>query len=517
MNYCIFSDNEWIYPDSELTERKSIELFSAKGGDVCFQVLTDKKINDGENVSLSFECKGCHVKAYQLLPAYVSENSGVKTHTTNDYELVKDFVTRKAPFWVYDVTNEIDNGSKAGRAAFFIRINVDNDATASDNELKLDITIGAEEISIPVSLKIYNVEIPKLENAEFHMINWVIFDRITQDHNVEPYSDEFMRITQRYLINQLDMRNDYLMIPRGEPIRDAEGLIVDFDFSNTEKIARLALGMGFSYVLGGFVTKWKEWDSPDLFLIWDMDTEVTSIEAYRQLKLYFTRAKELVEKLGCSNKYMQCIMDEPQFYNSAAYRIVSGICRKIMTGVIINDPVECTNLGGAIDVWVVKQSTFEQYLEDYKKLQEMGEEMWIYTCGFPANKVMNRVMDLPLSASLLPMWMCYKYGCHGFLHWGYHCHNKEERNDTCYKVRDKKFPAGNAHVVYIGEDGPVYSVRGHLQRKGAQDNELLNILGKKDKQRALDIIETVCRTFDDYETEAFVIDNARHELLEALG
>ena len=188
-----------------------------------------------------------------------------------------------------------------------------------------------------------------------------------------------------------------------------------------------------------------------------------------------------------------------------------------MTGVIINDPVECTNLGGAIDVWVVKQSTFEQYLEDYKKLQEMGEEMWIYTCGFPANKVMNRVMDLPLSASLLPMWMCYKYGCHGFLHWGYHCHNKEERNDTCYKVRDKKFPAGNAHVVYIGEDGPVYSVRGHLQRKGAQDNELLNILGKKDKQRALDIIETVCRTFDDYETEAFVIDNARHELLEALG
>jgi hypothetical protein len=55
MNYCIFSDNEWIYPDSELTERKSIELFSAKGGDVCFQVLTDKKINDGENVSLPFE------------------------------------------------------------------------------------------------------------------------------------------------------------------------------------------------------------------------------------------------------------------------------------------------------------------------------------------------------------------------------------------------------------------------------------------------------------------------------
>ena len=175
------------------------------------------------------------------------------------------------------------------------------------------------------------------------------------------------------------------------------------------------------------------------------------------------------------------------------------------------------DIAGALDVWVVKQAFYEKHIAEYRQLQDLGEEFWVYTCGFPSGKTMNRILDLPLNASRLPMWMCCKYGFTGFLHWGYHCHNKEERNATCYKVRDKKFPAGNAHVVYIGEDGPVYSVRGHLQRKGAQDNELLNILGKKDKQRALDIIETVCRTFDDYETEAFVIDNARHELLEALG
>lgn len=307
------------------------------------------------------------------------------------------------------------------------------------------------------------------------------------------------------------------MIPGGEPIRNAQGNIIDFDFSKAEKIARLALEMGFSYILGGFVIKWKKWDSHELFLIWDEDVEVTSIEAYRQLKLYFARTNDLINKLGCSDKYMQCLMDEPQFTNSAAYRIVGGICRKCIPNVIINDPVESTDLGGAIDVWVIKQAIYERYIEEYKKLQEMGEKMWIYTCGFPANKVMNRVMDLPLSASLLPMWMCYKYGCPGFLHWGYHCHNAEERNDTCYRVCDEKYPAGNAHIVYIGEDGPVYSVRGHLQRIGAQDNELLNILGKKDKQKALSIIEKVCRTFDDYETEAAVIDNARHELLEALG
>ncbi len=517
MKYCVFSDNEWVYPDSGLTGKDSIKLYSARGADVCFQVLTDKEMKDGEDVSFSFSCKGCDLEAYQLLPAYVSENSGVETHTTTEYELVKDFVTRKAPFWVYDITKDVRDGIEAGRGAFFIRINVASDAPASENELTLGISFGGEEISIPVALKIYKACVPALESAEYHMINWIYYDRVAGQHHVEPYSDEYMDVMRNYLKNQRDMRNDYLMIPRGEPVRDEEGRVVDFDFSNAERIGKLALEMGFTYILGGFVIRWLDWKSPELFLLWDNEVEVTTIEAYRQLKIYFTRAKELVEKNGWEKCYMQCLMDEPQFYNSAAYRIVAGICRRCIPGVLINDPVESTDLCGALDVWVVKQAVYEKYLDDYKKLQAMGEEIWIYTCGFPANKVMNRVMDLPLTASRLPMWMCYKYGCNGFLHWGYHSHNAEERNDTCYKVREKRFPAGNAHAVYIGKDGPIYSVRGHLQRTGAQDYELLNILGKKDKGAALAIIEKVCRTFDDYEADAAALDNARRELLEAIG
>jgi hypothetical protein len=451
------------------------------------------------------------------LPAYVSENSGEKTHTTTEYESVKDFVTRKAPFWVYDVTKDVCDGIEAGRGAFFIRINVAPDAPVSENELALGISVGGEEIGIPVSLKIYNVQVPALKSAAYHMINWIYYDKISHRHGVAPYSEEYMAVMRNYLANQRDMRNDYLMIPSGEPVYDGAGSVVDFDFSNAEKIGKIALEMGFTYVLGGFVIQWLDWRSPELFLLWDEKVEVKTIEAYRQLKLYFTRVKELVERNGWEQCYMQCLMDEPQFNNSAAYRAVAGICRRCIPGVLINDPVESTDLGGALDVWVVKQAVYEKYLEDYKKLQAMGEEIWIYTCGFPANKVMNRVMDLPLTASRLPMWMCYKYGCNGFLHWGYHCHNAEERNDTCYRVRDKRFPAGNAHVVYVGKDGPIYSVRGHLQRKGAQDYELLSILGERDKEKALDIIERVCRTFDDYEADAAALDNARRELLEAIG
>ena len=40
---------------------------------------------------------------------------------------------------------------------------------------------------------------------------------------------------------------------------------------------------------------------------------------------------------------------------------------------------------------------------------------------------------------------------------------------------------------------------------------------KRDKAKTLAIIEKVCRTFDDYEFSSSALDNARRELLEALG
>lgn len=517
MNYRVFSDNEWVYPDSALHGAAEAELHAARGGDVCFQLLADHALQAGEHVGFALPLAGCTVEPYQLLPAYVSENSGVKTHTTTDYEEVKHFVTRKAPFWVYEVTKPVEDGIEEGRAAFFLRINVALDAPAGTYKTALSVTLGEEKLTVPVSLRIYNTQIPALKDASYHMINWLYYDTLAKQHKVEVYSAEYMEVVRNYLKNQLDMRNDYLMIPAGEPVRDANGRVVDFDFTHAEMVGKMALEMGFSYVLGGFSIFWKEWKSPDLFLLWDEDVEVKSIEGFRQLKLYFTRARESVERNGWEDCYMQCLMDEPQFNNSAAYRIVAGICRKCIPGVKINDPVESTDLGGALDVWVVKQAVYEKYLEDYKALQAMGEEIWIYTCGFPANKVMNRVIDLPLVASRLPMWMCYKYGCPGFLHWGYHCHNAEERNDTCYKVGERRFPAGNAHVVYLADKGPIYGVRGHSQRTGAEDYELLHLLGQRDPAAALAIVERVCRTFDDYSPEASDLDAARRALLEALG
>ena len=59
--------------------------------------------------------------------------------------------------------------------------------------------------------------------------------------------------------------------------------------------------------------------------LWDRSVSVASFEGYRQLKLYFEKLWKLVNENGWLGKYMQCLVDEPQFPNSEHYRILSCI------------------------------------------------------------------------------------------------------------------------------------------------------------------------------------------------
>jgi len=523
-----FTENEWVYPDTPIMNTSdSIYLETARNANISFQVLTDLQVDEGTPVIFEWsgEKKGeFKLIPYQLIPVRVEQNSGANVYTTLDYDSVKHFVTRKAPFYVYDVTRDIDDGMlKKGRVAFYFRIKASKTIDPGVYESVLRICINGLDGKlhvgkINVKIKVWKAVVPSLDNCNFNMVNWLFTDSILKAHKIEYDSEQFWKTVESYMDNQLDMRSNHLMLSRGVPILDENGRVVDFDFSEMIKLGKMAVAKGYKYIYGGFVARWKKWDESEIYLLWDRDIECTSREAYRQLKIYFTKLWKIVVDNGWKDIYMQCLVDEPNFPNSEHYRILAGICRKCMPGVIINDPVESTELGGAVDIWVVKQNLYEKYIEEYKSLQAMGEEIWIYTCGFPAGKTMNRVIDLSLMASRLPMWMCYKYNAPGFLHWGYNVYNDDPFECTCYFRGDpeKLLPPGNSNIVYPGENKPWYSIRGHLQRSGAEDYELLYQLGQYDRSKADKIISMVCNSFDDYSTSIGVFDAARHELLKAL-
>ena len=523
MLYRCFSENEWLYPDTALTGTKtSAAVETARGGSVSFQLLTDAVLAEEAPLQVEWEGLPAGVKttAYQLHPAHVSENSAADRLTTLDYESVKHFVTRQAPFDVYEITREITDGVlRAGRVGLYLRFDAAADCAAGDYAVTLKLAFAGETLSVPVALCVHACGVPALKDAGFHMVNWLKTEEVQWQHNVSFPGEEYNAVLDAYLENELDMRNDYLMIPSGEPIRNENGTVVDFDFSHAVCVGNRALAAGMSVIMGGFVARFHVWNEPTHYLLWDGDAEVASFEGYRQLKLYFSKLWQVVNENGWLGRYQQCLVDEPQFPNSEHYRILSGICRKFLPGVPINDPVESCDLEGALEVWVAKQAIYEQYIEKFRALQALGEEIWIYTCGFPGGSVMNRIIDLPLTVSRLPFWMSVAYDAKGFLHWGYNCHNPELEKDTCYWVdRDEHiaYPAGNSMVVYPGEGKPEYGVRGHLQRTGAEDAELLWQLKKQDPAAAAAIIAKVCTGFDEYDPAPEALEAARHELLCAL-
>lgn len=145
--------------------------------------------------------------------------------------------------------------------------------------------------------------IPSLESANLSQTNWLFCDNVAKHHNVETWSEAHLEILKEYLRNQLDLRNDYLMIPAGKPVCDEMGKVVDFDFTEAEIVGNLALEMGMKYITGGFAIKWKVWNLPQLYLKWN-ELDVKTEEAQRQLHLYYKRCSECLKRNGWGEKYL---------------------------------------------------------------------------------------------------------------------------------------------------------------------------------------------------------------------
>lgn len=84
---------------------------------------------------------------------------------------------------------------------------------------------------------------------------------------------------------------------------------------------------------------------------------------------------------------------------------------------------------------------------------------------FPS--VRNRILGLQL----------YQFNIKGFLHWGYNfCYSQLSRKAIDpFRVTDvdKRFPSGEAFLVYPGKNGPIESIRLEVFYEGLQDMRAL--------------------------------------------
>ncbi len=518
MRYSIFTDTDWLYPDSAHSGTKNIRLTIPCGGHAGMQILGEVPEaplhvtvvwhqNPGNSLTVSL---------FRLLPVGINENTDSSLMTTTDFERCKSFVTRKAPFEVYDALSPIDEEPFADRLALYLCIDADADASPGTYSGEVCIGEGCQETKIPLTCRVSPVTVPPLSSSALGMLNFFDYDGLANQHHVPKNSEAYWTLFTHYVKAQIKMRCTHILLPPGEAVYK-NGKLVDFDFSLAQRAGQIARKEGARYLCGGHIAHWHEWDEQEYYPNWNPSLGVTTTEGYLQLRLYLTKWNEIVEK-NCWQKCMtQALADEPQTHNDATYRILACIFRKFMPGIPIIDAVETTNLGGGIDIWVPKQDTYEKWRGEYQKLQDAGETMWFYTCAFPAGPIMNRSMDLPLTASRAVLWMGALYRLSGFLHWGFNYYIGDDIwHSACCPHKGALLPAGDAHIVYPGKSGPLRSMRFEAQRGGAEDYELLMQAYETAPEKADELIREVCTDFRNYTREGAVLMEVRNCLMELL-
>ena len=514
MKYSVFTDTDWLYPDSPHSDDLLMQLALPGGGHCGCQVLGE--IPSG-SLRLTFswhqEAAGLETRLYWLLPVGVNENTDCRMMTTTDYSRCQDFVTRKAPFEVYDALLPVKERRPKGRLALYVCVEAGPDAVPGSYTGELCILEGKQETRIPLRCRVGAALVPPLSASRLGMLNFFDYNGLASQHNVEKNSPEYWRLYRRYVKAQVEMRCTHILLPSGQPVYQ-NGQLCGFDFSMAERAGQIARAAGARWLCGGPIAHWQVWDDSEYYPKWDADTGVTTPKGYLQLRLYFSEWAKIVRKNRWQGCMTQSLADEPQTCNDGTYRILAGIFRKFLPRIPVVEAVETTNLGGAIDIWVPKQDTYEKWKDEYEALKAAGEEMWFYTCAFPAGPIMNRSMDLPLTVSRLILWMAALYRLKGFLHWGFNYYiGSDIWHSACCPHKGELLPAGDAHIVYPGQKGPLKSMRFEAQRAGAEDYELLVQALRLSPEKTDSLIQSVCRDFRTYTRKGQDLLAARNKLL----
>ncbi len=318
----------WCWPDAPFgAENLSIALDLARNSDDCFQIVTDLSVPDeGEDFSCSVQPpEGLRVSVSQLCPVGVKFNSSPKFHETRDWESVKDFVTRRAPFEAFDRVRPVDDGRLLpGSLAFFVRVDAAADAPVGPHEFVIELKVGSCARAVRVSAEVHRTVLSGAKESPYGMTHWLIepgetcSSNVCRLHGAEPFSEEYYALVEKHLDDLVDMRNNFFQLPTAIPVRDGSGRVLGFDFSQVARHARLALGHGFRVVFGGFVARFlhASWNRKEYYLLWNRDVDIDTPEGKRQLTLYFEGVKRIHGDGGFAGVYMQGGVGEPQFANS---------------------------------------------------------------------------------------------------------------------------------------------------------------------------------------------------------
>src|SRR5699024_147979 len=222
---------------------------------------------------------------------------------------------------------------------------------------------------------------------------------------------------------------------------------------------------------------------------WETDA---SGEAYTNfLKQLFPELINFIKQNKLDNRVYFHVSDEPHADHLESYGKANDLIREYLS--------ECPIIDALSDIEFYKEGIVKRPIPATNHIEPFLEaevpNLWTYYCVSQYKDVSNRFFAFPSARNRILGMQLYKFDIAGFLHWGYNFWYsqfslKQDLNPFQVTDADQGFPAGDAFVVYPGEEGPIISLRLEVFHEAFQDLRALKLLESYiGKEEVLSLLE----------------------------
>ena len=393
-----------------------------------------------------------------------------------------------------------------------------------NHKVDFKILINSIEYNLKLKINIYDTLIPNLDSSNFFYTNWFNLSKMEEYHNLKRWSSKWYIMLDKYAKMMASGRQNCVKIP-GELINLKDGEI----FLDEEKMisfVNVFLKYGFKYFESPHLLgrgKNDDWGNPELI------TKLRNVGYYtdegkNEIEIITKKIKKFTEKYNLTKQWLQHIADEPTSVNAKCYSDVSMQIKTIYPEIKI---MEATNtresLGNAIDIWCPIINDFQENEDFFRSREKLGEKVLVYTCLVPGGKWLNRTLDMEKIRQVYFGWGGSKYNTMGYLHWGLNQYKADPFTQSVIKHPspiagpNNFLPAGDTHVIYPGEEGPLSSLRFEAHRIGCEDYELLEMLKKIDFDFHKKIIDKIFTNYTTYSTSLKKYKRIKKRILKTVS
>ena len=515
---------QWLYPDSEVPA-KPVKALSLDVPTESFAEVNILVTGLDPARPLSFTAKPPSEafgegQWFRLVDVPVEKNTGPENFAEIDGGPQNKYVTRRAPFRVFDAMEPVRKDLLPASSVVALRFQAAIPASIEAGKYRFTLSVaqGGESQSFALNIRVYRVKTAVPFSADaFPYTNWITYADIARGHQLEADSPAYWKMLERYARLMAHGRQTAFLVPLKLIFEEKDGMPV-LNRTRLEKLVKLFSKAGLYYIEGGHFGErtGRIWGATTFSTCFG-NKLATSADGNRIIASIGRQLMDVIRENKWEKRWLQHVTDEPIPCNATDYRIFVGMVRRYMPGVRIVDATQAPDMPGSVDIWCPLVNHYQEFKDAFDNMKHAcGDEVWYYTCCCPGGKWLNRLLDNELLRPLLLGWGGALYNLDGFLHWGLNYYAKDAFTMSCvpnWGGGSNALPAGDTHIIYPGKDEPWSSVRFEATRQGFEDLDILRQLKKTDSEKTNALIQTLVRSFNDYTTDIAVYRRTRARLL----